>query len=131
MAVGSIPVWELDLMTPVHPFQVRKFCDIKMNEQLLMIIDIKLYLSLLFMLVSLIILLQLQDYTKPTEVILNYYLLLHPKTYIIKVYELLHVASLSSEASSHQKACRTFSWISYAENRGRWDELSKCIRQYS
>lgn len=27
----------------------------------------------------------------------------HPKTCIAKVYELLHAASLSSEASSHQK----------------------------
>lgn len=53
--------------------------------------------------VNLITLLSLQDYTKTNEVILNYYLLPHPKTCITKVYELLHAASLSSEVSSHQK----------------------------
>jgi len=62
-----------------------KWVDIKVNEQLLMTVDKKLCLSLLFMLVSLIILLSLQGYTENNENNeLNYYLLPHPKTCIVR-----------------------------------------------
>lgn len=63
-------------------YGIWKWVDIKMNEQLLMTVDTKLCPS--FMLVSLIILLQLQDYIKTNEIILNYYLLPHPKTCIVR-----------------------------------------------
>lgn len=65
-------------------YGIWKWVDSKGNEQLLMTVDTKLCLSSSFMLVSLIILLWLWDYTKNNEVILNYYLLPHPKTCIVR-----------------------------------------------